>query len=345
MSPRGPALLLGALLGCEASPKGLLGGERGLDHVGVAVRDLRAAQDSFQRRLGFERPIPGHLPNGLDNVNFYFEDATYLEALTPYDPAKADWLAWFLAHHGEGGNFVVLSARSASDTAAFLRQRGFATAAPTEGSIQIEGGRPGGRWRTLFFDRSPLPGSPLYFIEYPKGPRAKFLQQLEDPAIVRRSFYHRNTAVGLRAVWLAVADLDEAVRRYAAIGLPPGRPWESAALHARGQVLFAGRGALLLLSPSGPGPVQDFLARRGPGVLGFSIAVRELKTAQQVVAKGLALPPARPAASALYAGAFGNSFLVSDVHGAYVEFTEAATRLGLRDLPAPAPQSAAGAGR
>lgn len=330
MSGRGLALAVLWIVGCRGGgppAATLLGGELGLDHVGIVVRDLRAAQQTFQRRLGFERPIPGRLPNGIDNVNFYFEDATYLEALTSYDRQKADWLAWFLDRYGEGGNFAVLSVRAAEDTAAFLTQRGFPMAPPSAGRIAIEGGRPGGTWRTLFFQRSPLPGSPLYFIEYPAGPRAEFLRKLRDPAIRRRSFYHRNTAVGLRAVWMAVPDLAAATRVYTAIGLRAGPRLPSAPLGAEAQVLEAGPGRhVVLFSPSGGGggggPVRAFLDRRGPGVLGVSVAVRALDTARAVVGEGMQesagpLPP--------YAGPFGPSVLVPEraAHGTFIEFVQA----------------------
>lgn len=301
----------------------LLGGERGVDHVGLAVTDLRAAARTFQQRLGFERPIPGHLPNGIDNVNFYFEDATYLELLTCYDRQKADWLAWFLDRYTEGGNFVVLSVASAADTAAFLRGRGVPTEAPSAGSIEIQGGRPGGTWRTLFFQRSPLPGSPLYFIEYPRDARADFLRKLEDREVRRLSFRHRNTAVGIRAVWLAVRDLEGAAAAYAAIGLERGPAVSVERLGARGVAFRAGLGQLLLLSPTAAdGPVAAFLGRRGPGVLGMSIEVRDLAAAQRAVSEGTGRT------LAAYAGPLGRSILVEpqDAHGAYLELFQAAPR-------------------
>ncbi len=339
MNARGTGLLLllSAVLaqgsqGCRRGPRrpvvsgpSLLGGERGIDHVGVAVKDLREARQTYQQRLGFDRPISGRLPNGIDNVNFYFEDATYLETLTFYDRRKADWLAWFIDHFTEGGNFAVLSVRSANETAAFLRQRGFAMSPPSPGRIQVdlEGGKPGGTWQTLFFDRSPLPGSPLYFIEYPRESREDFLHQLEDPEVRRRSFHHRNTAVGIRAVWMAVPDLLAATRAYASLGLKEEEAFESPQLDARAQSIAAGRSHIILFSPRGDtGPVKEFLGRRGPGLLGMAIEVQSIQTAMQVIGQDTGDP------QDLYAGRFGPSLLVAPkhAHGTWIEFFQPPTQ-------------------
>src|SRR6202044_1867650 len=92
--------------GAGGATSDLLGGERGLDHVGVAVKDLDAATRAYHDVLGFDRPTEGKLPNGLRNVNYYFADSTYLETLTYWDRGKAEWLASFTDKH-EGGLFAV----------------------------------------------------------------------------------------------------------------------------------------------------------------------------------------------------------------------------------------------
>ena len=92
-----PLLLLGAL-GCKSKPApaaapplpvSLFAGERGLDHVGIAVKDLTAARQTFNGALGFGGFEEGRLPNGIANLNYYFEDSTYLETLNAWSAGKA----------------------------------------------------------------------------------------------------------------------------------------------------------------------------------------------------------------------------------------------------------------
>ena len=92
-------------------PGPLLGGELGLDHVAGAVRDLEVAQMTY-RKLGFTSPSPGRLPNGIQNINYYFVDTTYLETMSAWDAKKAGWLASFTRKH-EGAYFLALCIRSA----------------------------------------------------------------------------------------------------------------------------------------------------------------------------------------------------------------------------------------
>ena len=53
-------------------PDTLLGGEVGIDHVGIAVRDLAAATRVYTEVLGFGLPQHGKLPTGIQNTNFFF---------------------------------------------------------------------------------------------------------------------------------------------------------------------------------------------------------------------------------------------------------------------------------
>ena len=67
-------------------PGTLFGGELGLDHVGIAVRDLAVAKRIYTETLGFGAPQDGKLNNGLKNVTLYFADNGYLELMTPVGP-------------------------------------------------------------------------------------------------------------------------------------------------------------------------------------------------------------------------------------------------------------------
>jgi catechol 2,3-dioxygenase-like lactoylglutathione lyase family enzyme len=313
--------------GAKLAPKSgeerntLLGGERGLDHVGIATADLGAAKDAFLA-LGFSNPQDGVLPNGIQNVNFYFADGTYLELLTFYDRQKAPDIARFVERNRSGPMFAVLAVASAEDTAAFLRQRGFSVGKPRPGRIDPAGGsgKPTSSqpmWHTLMFDRPALPGDPLFFIAYDRAVRQELWRKLEDEK-ARRAFAHANTVEGLHAIWIAVRDLESARAAYARAGLSEVEAVTLPQLSARGVALAAGQGSVLLLAPQeGRGPVAEFLAQRGEGILGISLRVARLPRARAVVERGIA------AKVMAYAGPFGPSLLLTPdrAAGTWLEFT------------------------
>lgn len=303
----------------------LLGGERGLDHVGIAVAELDAARKAFLD-LGFSNPQDGVLPNGIKNVNFYFQDGTYLELLTFYDRNKAPDIARFVERYQAGPMFAVLSVFSAEDTAAFLRQRGFSVSAPRPGRIDPAGA--GGKeqkqpmWHTLMFERPALPGDPLFFIAYDRAVRAELFRKLEDES-ARRAFAHANTVEGLRAIWIAVRDLEAARTAYLRAGLEAGEVFTLPQLSARGVELGAGQGSVLLLTPQeGRGPVAEFLARRGEGLLGLTLLVARLPRARTVIERGSQIKVMA------YSGLFGPSLLLTPDRsaGAWLEFTAGPVR-------------------
>jgi catechol 2,3-dioxygenase-like lactoylglutathione lyase family enzyme len=270
----------------------LLGGERGLDHVGIAVKDLEAATHVYHDVLGFSRPVEGKLPNGLRNVNYYFSDATYLETLVYWDRAKAKWLADFTDAHS-GALFAVLSAYSPEASTAFLSTRGIQVGAPISGTIQTAGedAAPPEKWRTFFLPHGLLPGDPIYFISYKRDERDEFLHQLDDPR-ARRQMLHKNTALGVRAVWLAVPDLEAASRGYESIALPRKRDFIDPTLGAAGRVFGAGAGEIWLLAPSAPdGKTALFLGERGgPGIMGVTLAAGSIAVAAKVIGEGTRAP-------------------------------------------------------
>jgi catechol 2,3-dioxygenase-like lactoylglutathione lyase family enzyme len=286
--------------------------ERGLDHVGIAVKDLDAARATFHDGLGFGGMESGRLPNGIQNINYYFEDSTYLETLTAWDAQKAGWLADFVAKH-EGESFAVLSVSSAQQTKEFLDGRGTKTGAPIEGSIQTARSN-GGHWQTLFFDHSPLPADPIFFIAYPPEVRAKNLAKLAEAVRSGKIYKHPNGALGVKAAWLAVSDLDAAVKSFEAIGMPADAAISEPRLGAKGRTIDAGQGKIFLVTPSTPdGEVAKLLKERGgPGLMGLSIEVSILGVAQGFVARFTSKP------ALTGAGVLGQSVWVF-AHGSWLE--------------------------
>jgi Glyoxalase-like domain len=292
-------------------PKTLLGGERGLDHVGVAVKDLAGAQRAYQK-LGFGKPQPGELPQGLRNVAFQFGDTTHLELVTVRDAKKNPWVASFIHKHEQGALFLMLCAFSYGETANLLRRRGFKVDEARPGRIKTRGGRDGHysgdtkppMWHTFAISGTALPGN-ISFITYNRGLRNFVLFKVKDAKVRKKHFSHPNTALGLRSAWIAVKSLARAKKAFEKVGLSAGRALTLAQLGSRAQVIEAGEGTLLLMQPDqGKGPVAAFLKRRGEGILGLSFEVEHLDRARSLVESNLAvkLEP--------YDGAHGRSVLV-----------------------------------
>jgi hypothetical protein len=277
-------------------PKTLLGGERGLDHVGVAVKDLEGASQAYQK-LGFGNPQAGKLPNGLKNVNFHFGDTTYLELVTVYDEKKNPWVASFIDKHEKGAMFLMLCVFSYSETANLLRRKGFKVGAALPGRIKTKGGRDGHHrgkkkppmWHTFTIDGSPLPGN-INFIAYNRGLRNFVLYKMKDPKIRKKLFSHPNTALGLKSTWIAVKSLARTTKAFEKVGLKAGRALTLEKLDARAREIEAGKGTLLLLQPrKAKGPVAAFLKKRGEGLCGLGFEVEKLDTARALIEKNLAL--------------------------------------------------------
>jgi hypothetical protein len=324
-APAGPADLrrIGASIPEQITGRdadSLLGGERGLDHVGVAVRDLDAARRAYAL-LGFANPQAGRLPNGLENVNFYFGNATYLELLTAYDKAKAAGVARFLDAEGAGAMFFVLAVFSAEETSRFLAKRGLVTGSPIPGRIETPGTPGDGlpMWHTLFVSAPAFAANPFFFIAYDRAIRNVTLKGIKDDSLRRRAFAHPNKALGITSVWLAVRDLDEARRQYLELGLVASAPVQQAYLGAHGVEMRAGQGSLLLLSPDGPDTrLAQFLGRRAAALVGLAVQVESVAWTQGLLQRRLATT--LPA----YRGSAGPAVLVPPERaaGTFVEFFE-----------------------
>jgi len=283
-----------------------LGKGRGIDHVGIAVRDFEGAKRGYRDILGFTLAPGGKHPHGTENASVWFEDRTYLELITFYDRTQASWLADFLEKQ-EGACLLGLVTSSADQMAEFLRTRGFEIDGPTGGTITIEGAQdtPPELWRTVGFKQAVLPDTAVFFIEYNR----KAWEELKSkspgvaPAGVTR---HANTAKRVAAVWVVVKDLAAATKVYESVGLRAGRKLELVQLGADGREMEAGHGVMLLLqSKDTGGPVASFLAKRGEGLMGVSIEVGQLETARKM------LETNTKEHFTLYTGPYGQSLLIA----------------------------------
>jgi len=297
----------------DSSKPAILGSGHGVDHVGIAVRDLETAKKTYRDVLGFAVFAGGKHPNGTRNGGPALESG-YLELITFWDRTKTEGgvVAKFLEKH-EGLLFLGLDVSSVDDTAKLLRSRGFNIQGPESGSINVDPDQheqpdqPLGSWRLVGLQSGPVPAAQLpakstdaiFFIQY-------------QPTV------HPNTAKKLSSVYMGVRNLEASVKEYESMGFRAARKLAAPQLEAQAQEIEAGQGTILLLQPrESAGKVASFLAERGAeGIMGVSIEVASLQTARSLLEANTKRHFER------YAGPYGQSILIPPefTHGVWIEF-------------------------
>jgi len=276
-----------------------------LDHLVIATRDLEEAGRLY-RALGFEvHPGGRHTGRGTHNalVRFHLD---YLELISVYDEAEAERagrgpLVRFLREHGGGPVAYALASDDLDALAERLRALGF----PFQGPFPMERLRPDGRrltWRLLV----PLPSQ--YRQRWPFFIRWDLPD--EERLALEGVGHHPNGATGVAEVAVAVRDLEEASEGFArALDLTPLGEEPAPDLGAVGLAFALERCRLLLLAPTGPGPVSEALARWGEGPLSCTLRVAHPETARrwleahglrpEVTPRGLRVPSLPPEGACL----------------------------------------------
>ena len=310
------AVLLGLATASLAAPVSspVLGSGRGVDHMGVVVRDLPGAVADFNR-LGFNVQSGGRFPGGLSNAIAHFDDRAYLEILAVgknYGKENAD-IGNFAKKH-EGAMFLGLNVSSAKETVDYLHAHGFDAMGPEPGSIMTgkETKPPPAMWYDVYTPDKPAKGKqvfalPIFFIQYTP-------QRESYKAYVRKVSTQPNTVVGVRAVWFAVSDLGGDLKSLAQGGFaaPSG---DTTLLGLRGKSIPAGQGNLNLLQSKGAiGPV----GAHEDGIVAISFVVKDLTKARSMAQSATKLP------LPVYDGNYGKSFLIpaTAAHGVAMEMVQ-----------------------
>ena len=297
----------------------LLGQGRGVDHVGVGVRDLARAQHDYEQ-LGFKVGKGGHFPGGLSNSIVDLQNNSYLELLsvsanTSIKQGDASEIADFLNRH-EGAMFLGINVASAKAAADYLKDHNFDVTGPDPGSIMKEGETtpPPPMWYSVGTADKPAAGKkgftiPIFLIEY-------LSTNWTDTARAEGRMDHPNTAMGIHAVWFAVHDADTQLRTLRDAGLEVGETREARFLGAHGREVKAGQGVLLLLESSDKnGLLTRYLSDHDEGLIGLSIEVAFLGKARQLAESGTGRK------LETYKGFYGTSFLLPPevTHGVWLE--------------------------
>ncbi len=223
----------------------------GIDHIVIVVRELETAKRSYEK-LGFTVVPGGRHPVGTHNVLISFADGAYIEIIAFYR-ANPGHRWWKPLQKGEGlVDFCMQTDDLAGDTAK-LRSAGVGIDDPVPWSRA----RPDGyqlKW-VLSLAREPHRGV------------APFLIQDETPRDERvpRETTHKNGAVGIGTVTVAVDDLQNVRSWYRAVLGYDGEPLERGDIPANGIRFKIGPHCLDFLEPqTKESPIGEWLKRRGP---------------------------------------------------------------------------------
>lgn len=222
----------------------------GIDHVVIAVRELEPAIASYSL-AGFTVVRGGKHPIGTHNALVAFADDSYLELIAFLKPDTG--LPWQEALEKGGAivDFCVRTDDLAAD-AESMRRAGAKIGKPY----------PHTRDRPDGYHLSWLLAVP----EPPFNGQVPFLIKDETPRDERvpREHSHRNGAIGIRALAVAVDDPGVTSRYYARVLGRPGVPVNRAELDAVGVSFAIGPNEVQLLAPkTQDGPVGQWICDRG----------------------------------------------------------------------------------
>lgn len=223
----------------------------GLDHIPVAVRDLKAASATY-RALGFSiKPGRPHA-NGIRNAHVKFPDGAGIELLTvpaAVDPLSTKYMKMIRA--GDGPAFLSFHARDTTALHAALRAGGY--------PFRDAGG--------------------LTDVEAPGLGFLFWIADNRSPTDRPENFAHPNGATALAAVWIATDEGDALARLLVALG---GRQQRRAVLApdtVEATVVTLAEGDVFILAAR---------HRLLPGrpIIGASFRVRDIATVRRVLAAG-----------------------------------------------------------
>ena len=141
-----------------------------LDHIILAVEDLKDAEKNYKNILGIEPSWRGlHKELGTANVIFNFEN-TYLELLSAEgEGVGADLVKESIKKNGEGLAGIVLNTKDISKASKRLKDLGFLVGDVLKGEGKNKDTNDTRNWKYLFLPQELTRNLFLFLIEHTKG--------------------------------------------------------------------------------------------------------------------------------------------------------------------------------
>ena len=179
-----------------------------IDHVLIAVRDLDAAKDTFER-LGFKVTPEGRHPGRGTSNRLVVFGGEYLELISVHD-REGDLfrpnLPSFLDER-EGLFIFSMGTPDVHGRARSVREAGVLITDPVKGSRQAADGTTAYSWTQAEIDPEAMPGSQTFFIQHNHTIEERYTEPLDPTS-------HPNGVTGISSLSLAVKDADGAARRW-----------------------------------------------------------------------------------------------------------------------------------
>ena len=189
-----------------------------LDHVLIAVRDLDAAKDTFER-LGFKVTPEGRHPGRGTSNRLVVFGGEYLELIAVHDPDGDLFrpnLPSFLDER-EGLFIFAMGTSDVYERTRSVRAAGVLITNPVKGSRQAADGSTAYSWTQAEIDPEAMPGSQTFFIQHDHTIEERY----NDPPDPTK---HPNGVIGVASLSLAVADANAAAQRWKGVFGMEGTP-------------------------------------------------------------------------------------------------------------------------
>lgn len=179
-----------------------------LDHVLIAVRDLDAAKDTFER-LGFKVTPEGRHPGRGTSNRLVVFGGEYLELISVHDPDGDLFrpnLPSFLDER-EGLFIFAMGTSDVHERTRSVRAAGALITDPMKGSRQAADGSTAYSWTQAEINPDAMPGSQTFFIQHDHTIEERY-NDPPDPT------NHPNGVSGVASLSLAVGDANAAAQRW-----------------------------------------------------------------------------------------------------------------------------------
>ena len=242
-----------------------------LDHVLIAVRDLDAAKDTFER-LGFKvTPEGKHPGRGTSNRLVVF-GGEYLELISVHDP-EGDLFRPNLPSFLDAREGLFIFSMGTSDVherVRSVRSAGVLITDPVKGSRQAGDGTTAYSWTQAEVDPEEMPGSQTFFIQHDHTIEERYTEP-PDPT------NHPNGVLGVSSLSLAVKDADAASRRWIeAFGLKRVSEETEGSTHPACVRLRFGNSFLDFCQPEGRDELACFIEMWGEGPYRIAFSCEDL---------------------------------------------------------------------